>query len=179
MSSRSPAPTWSAGTSARPPPKTDAVIERAREGVLFIDEAYSLARGEPDGRDFGHEAIDTLVQAMENLRGKLVVIAAGYPGRWSSSCASNPGLPSRFTERVVFPDYSGSELARSCGALRRREAYELPTDALDRVGALVRAASGAGSRIRSATRAPHAGCSSEWRPAWPGGSAASRMARRA
>ena len=71
-------------------PKTGAAVERAREGVLFIDEAYSLARGEPGG-DFGQEAIDTLVQAMENLRGKLVVIAAGYP----EPDAAVPALQSR------------------------------------------------------------------------------------
>ena len=110
--------------------KTTAVIDRARDGVLFIDEAYSLARGGSDGRDFGHEAIDTLVAAMENLRGQLVVIAAGYPGPMEEFLRSNPGLLSRFTERVAFPEYSeadlGEILRRNCVA----EGYELPPEAL-------------------------------------------------
>jgi SpoVK/Ycf46/Vps4 family AAA+-type ATPase len=113
-------------------PKTEAAIERAREGVLFIDEAYSLARGEPGGRDFGQEAIDALVQAMENLRGKLVVIAAGYPGPMEQFLLSNPGLPSRFTERVDFPDYSESELAEILCLVCADAGYELPADALER-----------------------------------------------
>jgi SpoVK/Ycf46/Vps4 family AAA+-type ATPase len=114
-------------------PKTNAAIERAREGVLFIDEAYSLARGEPGGRDFGQEAIDTLVQAMENLRGKLVVIAAGYPGPMEQFLLSNPGLPSRFTERVAFPDYSGSELAEILRRVCADAGYELLAEAQERV----------------------------------------------
>ena len=119
-----------AGYIGQTAPKTNAAIERAREGVLFIDEAYSLARGEPGGRDFGQEAIDTLVQAMENLRGKLVVIAAGYPGPMEQFLLANPGLPSRFTERVAFPDYSGSELAEILG--RVSAGYELPAEARER-----------------------------------------------
>jgi len=104
--------------------KTTAVIERARDGVLFIDEAYSLARGEPDGNDFGREAVDTLVQAMENLRGKLVVIAAGYPGPMERFVRSNPGLQSRFTERVMFPDYSDAELGEILGRVCVAQGYE-------------------------------------------------------
>ena len=99
--------------------------------MLFIDEAYSLARGDSDGRDFGHEAIDTLVAAMENLRGKLVVIAAGYPGPMEQFLRSNPGLPSRFTEHVTFPDYSESELGEILCRICADASYELPGNALE------------------------------------------------
>jgi SpoVK/Ycf46/Vps4 family AAA+-type ATPase len=112
--------------------KTTAVIDRAREGVLFIDEAYSLTRDDVDGRDFGHEAVDTLVQAMENLRGKLVVIAAGYPAPMEQFLRSNPGLPSRFTERVAFPDYSDADLGEILRRICAAAAYELPEDVLVR-----------------------------------------------
>jgi len=112
--------------------KTSAVIDRARGGVLFIDEAYSLARGDSDGRDFGHEAVDTLVQAMENLRGQLVVIAAGYPGPMETFVRSNPGLPSRFTERVTFPDYTDDELGEILRRICDGAGYQLPPEAVDR-----------------------------------------------
>jgi SpoVK/Ycf46/Vps4 family AAA+-type ATPase len=112
--------------------KTNAAVERARDGVLFIDEAYSLARGESDGRDFGQEAIDALVQAMENMRGKLVVIAAGYPAPMEQFLRSNLGLPSRFTERVTFPDYSDLELGQILQQICADAGYELPPEALAR-----------------------------------------------
>jgi SpoVK/Ycf46/Vps4 family AAA+-type ATPase len=110
--------------------KTTAVIDRARDGVLFIDEAYSLARGGADGRDFGHEVIDTLVAAMENLRGQLVVIAAGYPGPMEEFLRSNPGLLSRFTERVAFPDYSEADLGEILRRVCVAEGYTLPPEVL-------------------------------------------------
>lgn len=82
-------------------------VELATGGVLFIDEAYSLAAGGPN--DFGHQALTTLLQEMESRRGRLVVIAAGYVGPMERFLASNPGLASRF-ERVDFPDYRDDEL---------------------------------------------------------------------
>ncbi len=112
--------------------KTRAAIERAAEGVLFIDEAYSLTRDQTDGRDFGQEAMDTLVQEMENRRGKLVVIAAGYPDQMERFLASNPGLPSRFTARVPFPDYSDADLGEILRRLCEREGFRLPPGVLDR-----------------------------------------------
>jgi SpoVK/Ycf46/Vps4 family AAA+-type ATPase len=112
--------------------KTRAAIERAAEGVLFIDEAYSLTRDQTDGRDFGHEAMDTLVQEMENRRGKLVVVAAGYPDQMEKFLASNPGLPSRFTARVPFPDFSDADLGEILRRLCDREGFGLPPDVLDR-----------------------------------------------
>jgi SpoVK/Ycf46/Vps4 family AAA+-type ATPase len=111
--------------------KTGERIADALDGVLFIDEAYSLSRG-GDSRDFGQEAIDTLNQEMENLRGRLSVIAAGYPAQMQEFLASNPGLASRFTVRVEFPDYSDGELLDILRAMAAREEYTLTQGAQDR-----------------------------------------------
>lgn len=113
-------------------PKTRAAIQRARDGILFIDEAYSLTREAAGGTDFGREAVDTLVQEMENLRGSLVVVAAGYPAPMEQFLRSNPGLYSRFNERVTFPDYSDLELGEILRRMAEREEFTLPPDALDR-----------------------------------------------
>jgi AAA+ superfamily predicted ATPase len=104
--------------------KTTEHIEEATDGVLFIDEAYSLSRG-GDGQDFGREAIDTLNQEMENRRGRLVVIAAGYPGPMEGFLAANPGLGSRFATRVEFPGYSADELLAILRAMAASEDYQL------------------------------------------------------
>ena len=88
--------------------KTKNVIESAKGGVLFIDEAYALAKGSDN--DFGHEAIETLLKTMEDCRGELVVIAAGYENKMAAFLESNPGLRSRFPRVISFPDYSADEL---------------------------------------------------------------------
>jgi stage V sporulation protein K len=89
--------------------KTDRVIRRAVDGVLFIDEAYALA-SEHERLDFGPEAVETLLKRMEDLRERLIVIAAGYPRLMQRFLASNPGLRSRFAREIVFPDYTTEEL---------------------------------------------------------------------
>ena len=90
-------------------PKTKEVLKKAMGGVLFIDEAYYLYK--PDNeRDYGSEAIEILLQVMENQRDDLVVILAGYKDRMDTFYESNPGLASRIANHVHFPDYSPSEL---------------------------------------------------------------------
>jgi replication-associated recombination protein RarA len=104
--------------------KTMERIEEAMDGVLFIDEAYSLSRSD-SGRDFGAEAIDTLVPEMENRRGRLCVIAAGYPANMERFLQANPGLASRFTRHVDFPNYSGAELVTILAGMAGQEGFAL------------------------------------------------------
>lgn len=90
--------------------QTNAVIDAALDGVLFIDEAYSLASG--GSSDFGREAIATLLKRMEDQRERLVVIVAGYEDEMRQFVDSNPGLKSRFTKYIRFPDYSAAEMTK-------------------------------------------------------------------
>jgi len=106
--------------------KTSERIKEALDGVLFIDEAYALAR--QSMHDFGQEAIDTLVKAIEDHRERLVVIVAGYPGPMEDFLLSNPGLNSRFANRVSFDDYSSDELGQILENLARSEGYVLPEE---------------------------------------------------
>ncbi len=104
-------------------PLTNSVIESALGGVLFIDEAYSLYRGEQDS--FGLEAIDTLVKGMEDHRDELVVILAGYTKEMELFLTANSGLASRFPNRIEFPDYSADELLDITQALAAGRGYRL------------------------------------------------------
>ena len=89
--------------------KTREALDSARGGVLFIDEAYSLARDHAN--DYGHEAIETILAYMENNRGNIVVVVAGYPAEMKTFMTMNPGLASRFDYSLAFPDYSNDELS--------------------------------------------------------------------
>ena len=89
--------------------KTQEVIEKAKGGILFIDEAYSLIHGKGE-TDFGQEAVDTILKAMEDYRDDLIVIVAGYPDLMKEFISSNPGLKSRFNQYIDFPDYKPEEL---------------------------------------------------------------------
>ena len=108
--------------------KTNAVIDSALNGVLFIDEAYALTP-ENAGSDYGQEAISTLVKRMEDDRDKLVVIVAGYPNEMKRFIESNPGLKSRFTRYINFPDYNEQELIDIFGLYLKKNEYTLSDDA--------------------------------------------------
>jgi SpoVK/Ycf46/Vps4 family AAA+-type ATPase len=123
--------------------KTSEVIAKALGGVLFIDEAYALAQGEHGGSDsdsYGQEAIDTLLKAMEDNRDQLVVIVAGYTAPMQQFLTSNPGLQSRFTRFIDFPDYSPKELLQIFSDLASRQGYTLADDALQHASDLLQQA---------------------------------------
>jgi len=109
-------------------PKTKEVLKRAMGGVLFIDEAYYLYRPENE-RDYGMEAIEILLQVMENQRDDLVVIVAGYADRMDTFFGSNPGFRSRIAHHIEFPDYGTEELFAIAGKLLERLHFSLTAEA--------------------------------------------------
>lgn len=111
-------------------PKTNAVVDSALDGILFIDEAYTLAR---EREDYGREAIDTLLKRMEDHRDRLVVVVAGYPREMERFVNSNPGLRSRFNRFVEFPDYPPQELCRILALMCRRSGMRLTPGLKERV----------------------------------------------
>ncbi|MCC6437033.1 MAG: AAA family ATPase [Acidimicrobiales bacterium] len=113
--------------------KVTEVFDAADEGVLLIDEAYTLARG--GERDFGREAIDTIVKLIEDRRDRIVVIAAGYPVEMAEFIDANPGLRSRFPKTIEFPDYSTEELTLIFERLGDRNRYHADADAMAEVRA--------------------------------------------
>ena len=109
-------------------PKTRDVLKKAYGGVLFIDEAYYLHRPENE-RDYGQEAIEILLQAMENERDKLVVILAGYKDRMDEFFGSNPGMQSRVAHHIDFPDFTVDELMRIGDLMLDQRAYAFSPEA--------------------------------------------------
>ena len=109
-------------------PKTREVLKRAMGGVLFIDEAYYLYRPENE-RDYGQEAIEILLQVMENQREDLVVIFAGYKDRMDTFFRSNPGMSSRVAHHIDFPDYTPQELHAIAGLMLEHMQYRLDDEA--------------------------------------------------
>lgn len=102
----------------------------ALDGVLFIDEAYTLAG---EGNDFGREAIDTLLKFMEDHRDRLVVIVAGYPDEMDRFISMNPGLSGRFNRRIDFPAYSAPEMVEILQSMARQQGFTLPVNTADLV----------------------------------------------
>jgi probable Rubsico expression protein CbbX len=109
-------------------PKTKEVLKRAMGGVLFIDEAYYLYRPENE-RDYGQEAIEILLQVMENQRDDLVVILAGYKDRMEAFFRSNPGMSSRIAHHLDFPDYAPADLLRIAEKLLEQQNYRFAAEA--------------------------------------------------
>jgi probable Rubsico expression protein CbbX len=109
-------------------PKTKEVLKQAMGGVLFIDEAYYLYKADNE-RDYGAEAIEILLQVMENQRDDIVVIFAGYKDRMNKFYESNPGLSSRVTNHVDFPDYSEQELLQIAKLMLEEQQYRFASDA--------------------------------------------------
>ena len=108
--------------------KTLDKCREALDGILFIDEAYTLAAGAGSGADFGKEAIDTLLKFMEDNRDRIIVIVAGYPNDMRRFIESNPGLSSRFTKTVDFPGYGASDLCEILRRMAARQHFSLPDD---------------------------------------------------
>jgi probable Rubsico expression protein CbbX len=109
-------------------PRTREVLKRAMGGVLFIDEAYYLYRPENE-RDYGQEAVEILLQVMENQRDDLVVILAGYKDRMDRFFECNPGFSSRIAHHVDFPDYTRDELMRIAAIMLERMGYAFDAEA--------------------------------------------------
>ena len=117
--------------------KTQKKIEEAMGGVLFIDEAYSLARSADQGTDFGQETIDTILKAMEDHRDEFVVIVAGYTKPMETFIHSNPGLQSRFNKFIEFPDYTVDELLAIFDLNCRKYEYVPDPEAREQVKTLL------------------------------------------
>jgi SpoVK/Ycf46/Vps4 family AAA+-type ATPase len=115
--------------------KTLDVCRKALDGILFVDEAYTLAAGHHI--DFGYEAIATLLTFMENNRGRFALVVAGYENRMQTFLDANPGLRSRFDVAVPFPDYSTDELTEIFAGLVKQYEYEITPDAMTAVGELI------------------------------------------
>jgi SpoVK/Ycf46/Vps4 family AAA+-type ATPase len=118
-------------------PKVKEAIEKARGGVLFIDEAYSLARANDDSKDFGREVIEILVKEMSNGQGDLAVIVAGYPKEMKHFLESNPGLKSRFKLHFDFPDYLPEELSKIADYSAKQKSLDFNNEAKNLLDELI------------------------------------------
>lgn len=118
-------------------PQVMEVVKEALGGVLFIDEAYSLVsrRGE---NDFGYEAVDTLLKAMEDYRDDLIVIVAGYPDKMEEFLDSNPGLQSRFNKYIYFEDYTPEELMAIFDRMCEKNGYKATSEAKEKVSGMLK-----------------------------------------
>ena len=119
-----------AGYMGQTAEKVMEVVEEAKGGILFIDEAYALSSNKQDG-DFGQEAIDILNKAMEDYRDDLIVIAAGYHDEMQDFLDANPGLRSRFNRTIRFPDYTAEELVVIMTNRATKLDYHFSEEALD------------------------------------------------
>ena len=126
-----------AGYVGQTAPKTRAVLESGLGGTVLIDEAYALARGGEN--DFGREAIDTLVKFMEDHRDDVAIVAAGYPDEMRQLIDSNPGLASRFTRTIEFPDYTDVELVRIFESMAGAKRYHLDASGRERLAEVIAA----------------------------------------
>ena len=115
--------------------KTNKVIDSALDGVLFIDEAYSLVTG--SGNDYGNEAIATLLKRMEDNRDRLIVILAGYGNEMKQFIDSNPGLQSRFNRYIHFPDYNAGELLQIFARYAQKNDYDISAEAQEKLKSLL------------------------------------------
>jgi hypothetical protein len=125
--------------------KTKKLLEQALGGILFIDEAYSLAKG-ADSDDFGREAVETLLKFMEDHRDDLIVIVAGYPNEMRDFLESNPGVQSRFTKSIQFEDYVPAELLEIFNVLCKESDYRLSEDAAASLATILQSAYDARTR---------------------------------
>ena len=112
-----------AGYVGQTAPMVTAKFDEADEGMLFIDEAYTLARG--NETDFGREAIDQIVKLMEDRRDRVVLVVAGYPEEMDGLLSTNPGLRSRFPTVIDFPDYSTDDIVRIVSTIGAKQRYAL------------------------------------------------------
>ena len=127
-----------AGYVGQTAPLVTARFDEADEGMLFIDEAYTLARGGEN--DFGREAIDQIVKLMEDRRDRIVLVVAGYPVEMEHFLGANPGLRSRFPTVIDFPDYTTDELVRIVDSIGDKQRYELTDGARDKLRSVLEAA---------------------------------------
>ncbi len=117
--------------------KVDEVVQRALDGVLFIDEAYSLTPAGADGKDFGQEAIEIILKRMEDYRDRLAVIVAGYPAEMLAFIESNPGLRSRFSRYYYFDDYRPEQLLSIFEIFAKKSKHELTAEGKEKFLGLI------------------------------------------